>query len=151
MAADKLTAVQEVLKNAVVPALTKALANPHAASLVWDVMKLMPYHGRYSVYGHVKALTLKEPQMMLAKAHIRMQSKDVLNRISNETERQQGRALGKCSHSNPIVVFDHVVTNMTSMPNLIDAMVNTLRYITPLSFDVLMFTPGQKISTRILG
>eukprot|EP01048_Picozoa_sp_COSAG05_P003696 COSAG05_NODE_177_length_14916_cov_8.104002_11_plen_125_part_00 len=68
------------------------------------------------------------PELLLSKAETKDKTKKVLQRISNDTFKQQGRTLGKLSHSNPLVVFERVISTVKQMPNIISALVDSLRY-----------------------
>ena len=132
--------VEQIAKVALLPALALVPTNPGLGTELWGLLSLLPYELRFQIYGHVKTTGYTEtPELIMKKAEIREHSKKVMQRISNDTVKQQGRALGKLSHSNPIVVFERVIDNVRMMPNIITALVKSLRYITPLSFDVLTF------------
>jgi THO complex subunit 2 len=142
-----LNSVEQIIKIALMPALALVPTNPGLGSELWSVVSLLPYSHRFQIYGHLKTVGYVEiPELILRKAETKDESKKVMQRISNETVKQQGRALGKLSHSNPIVVFERVVDNVRMMPNIITALVDSLRYITSLSFDVLTFMLIEALS-----
>ena len=47
--------------------------------------------------------------------------------------------LPQIAHSNPVVVFDTILSQIQSYDNLIQPMVDAFKYLTPLAFDVLSF------------
>jgi THO complex subunit 2 len=45
--------------------------------------------------------------------------------------------LGKLSHANPIIVFDTIIDQLQSYENMVQPVVDALKYLTNLSFDIL--------------
>ena len=62
-----------------------------------------------------------------------------MRRLSKENTKQYGRHLGKITHCNPGVVFDTILGQIQAYDNLIVPVVEMMKYLTPLSFDVLSF------------
>jgi THO complex subunit 2 len=58
-----------------------------------------------------------------------------------------GRQVSKVTHSNPLVVFSNILSQVESYDNLIDMMVEAVRFVTPLGLDVL----GYCILSRLEG
>jgi len=59
------------------------------------------------------------------------------SRLSAENVKQAGRHLGKLCHSFSIAVFDVVLDLLQSYVNLIDPVVQALKYLTPMELDIL--------------
>ena len=59
------------------------------------------------------------------------------SRLAKENIKPFGRLLGKITHSNPLVVLDCVVDAIQSYDNLTQLVVDTFKYLSKLSFDVL--------------
>jgi THO complex subunit 2 len=134
--------LEQVVQAGLMPGLTLVPSNPGCASELWNVMKLLPYSSRFQIYGSLQLATSgdkQSPELVLAKAKTKSATKQVLSRISNDTFKQQGRSLGKLSHSNPLVVFERVISTVKMMPNIISALVDSLRYICQLAFDALTY------------
>ena len=145
---DRVTAiVMEMIKTALMPGLTLITANPGVSAELWGILELLDYTARFEIYGDMKTDGLvKTPELVLAKAKTNDRAKKVTQRISNDTFKQQGRELGKLSHSNPIVVFERIIATVKMMPNIISALVDSLRYISPLAFDVLTYLLVEGLS-----
>ena len=62
-----------------------------------------------------------------------------LRRLSKETVKPSGRQLGKLSHNNPGIVFDYVLTQIQRYDNLIGPVVDALKYLTSMSYDILSY------------
>ena len=63
----------------------------------------------------------------------------MMRRLSKENTKQYGRHLGKITHSNPGVVFDTILSQIQSYDNLIVPVVEMMKYVTPMSFDMLSY------------
>ena len=141
---NALAVIEKVVQDALMPGLTLIPSNPSASGELWTVLQLLPYSTRFQIYGSIQLATQDgseglSPELLLSKAKTKDQTKKVLQRISNDTFKQQGRTLGKLSHSNPLVVFERVIANVKIMPNIISALVDSLRYISQLAFDALTY------------
>ena len=139
--------VMEMVAVSLMPGLTLIPANPGVSAELWGILELLNYTARFEIYGGMKTDGLvKTPELVLAKARTNDRAKKVTQRISNDTFKQQGRELGKLSHSNPIVVFERIIATVKMMPNIISALVDSLRYISPLAFDVLTYLLVEGLS-----
>ena len=78
-------------------------------------------------------------ELALAKAKTADETKRMMRRLSKENTKQYGRHLGKITHCNPGVVFDTILGQIQAYDNLIVPVVEMMKYLTPLSFDVLSF------------
>ena len=67
------------------------------------------------------------------------ETKRMMRRLSKENTKQYGRHLGKLTHCVPSVVFDTMLEQIQAYDNLIVPVVEMMRYLTPMSFDVLTF------------
>jgi len=48
-----------------------------------------------------------------------------------------GRQLARLCHSNPLVVFDYILNQIQQFENLIEPVVESLKFVTNLGYDVL--------------
>ncbi len=132
----------KILLNHVFPALSLNLANPALCHEVWNVLERLPYSHRYSLYYRWRneVYTNCGPELAFCKTITISDTRKVMRRLSKENYKQLGRLLGKLSHANPTVVFPVVLDQLQAYENLITPVVDSLRYLTPLSFDVLICT-----------
>ena len=63
----------------------------------------------------------------------------MMRRLSKENTKQYGRYLGKITHGVPSVVFDTILEQIQAYDNLIVPVVDMMKYLTPMSFDVLSY------------
>ena len=68
-----------------------------------------------------------------------MSIKKLMQRVSKENVKPTGRQLGKLSHSSPGLLFTYILSQIQVYDNLIGPVVDSLKYLTNLSFDVLGF------------
>lgn len=60
-----------------------------------------------------------------------------MKRVSKETIKPVGRHIGKLTHCAPGYLFDYVLLQIQIYDNLINPVVDSLKYLTNLSYDVL--------------
>uniref|UniRef100_A0A915HGQ3 Uncharacterized protein n=1 Tax=Romanomermis culicivorax TaxID=13658 RepID=A0A915HGQ3_ROMCU len=74
-----------------------------------------------------------------------------IRRLSRENCKLQGRLLSKLCHSNPSVVFDYLLNQIKQFENFIHPVVDMLKSITQLSYDVLACKYREyKFSTKFI-
>lgn len=71
------------------------------------------------------------------KATVLKAIKKLMQRVSKENVKPTGRQLGKLSHSSPGLIFTYILSQIQVYDNLIGPVVDSLKYLTNLSFDVL--------------
>ena len=133
-------------KTFLLPSLSLFSANPTMAHEAWAVMKHLPYQTRYSLYDSWRGLGLEraglsDPNKPLWLSEAEFQAgKDVryaLKRLSKDTIRDMSRHLAKVTHTHPLIVFTLILGQIESYDNLVQVMVDALRFVTPLGLDVL--------------
>ncbi|ROI15854.1 THO complex subunit 2 [Anabarilius grahami] len=60
-------------------------------------------------------------------------------RLTKENVKPSGRQIGKLSHSNPTILFDYILSQIQWYDNLITPVVDSLKYLTSLNYDVLAY------------
>ncbi|VDN97902.1 unnamed protein product, partial [Rodentolepis nana] len=133
--------VFNMLDEAILPSLTMVSSNCCLAEEVWKLVKHFPYEHRYRLYGQWKHMgTQGEPAIIRKRAVVLLRTKALMKRLSKENVKQLGRHLGKLSHSNPGVLFDFMLHNIQMFTNLITPVVDSLKYVSNLGYDVLAFS-----------
>ena len=158
----RFPAILTLLKRYLTPALSCIPTNPPLSLELWDVLSLLPYRTRYSIYDYwggrggggkgtgrealpAKALAGmgmnrsegKDLLMIEKEAEAAVQAKWILKRISKENIKEMGRNLARISHGNPIVVFGIILGQIESYDNLISMMVGSFKFLSPLGLDVM--------------
>nr|XP_002128581.1 THO complex subunit 2-like [Ciona intestinalis] len=129
-----------LISNVLLPSLSLLLSNSAASEEIWMMIKLLPYQTRYRLYGEWKNEAYeKHPELLLAKAQIIDKTKYIMRRLTKENVKQTGRQMGKLSHSSPTILFDCILSQIQRYDNLIMPVVDALKYLTNLTYDVLAF------------
>ena len=131
-----LTLMDEVF----LPALSLLTSNCCLAEEIWSLLKHFPYEQRYRLYDQWKGDTIAaHPILLRYKATVLKSIKKLMQRVSKENVKPTGRQLGKLSHSSPGLIFTYILSQIQVYDNLIGPVVDSLKYLTNLSFDVLGF------------
>ena len=140
-----------------VPSLSLFPSNPAISTELWSVLELLPYDTRYKLYegwrgsglekagligGGTKPLPNVESEMVAGKA-----TRYSLKRLSKDNIRDMSRQLAKVTHSNPLVVFATILSQIESYDNMVEVMVEAQRFVNPLGLDVL----GHCVLARLSG
>ncbi|TGZ70789.1 hypothetical protein CRM22_002996 [Opisthorchis felineus] len=129
-----------LLDEVLLPSLSLVDANCCLAEEIWQMMRFLPYDHRYRLYGQWKHMTAQsEPRIVRKKAQVLVCAKAIMKRLSKENVKPMGRQLGKLSHGNPGLLFDHVLSTVQLYTNLIGPVVEALKYVSSLGYDVLTF------------
>ncbi|ODM96311.1 THO complex subunit 2 [Orchesella cincta] len=148
-----------VLDEVILPGLCFLDANCCIAQEIWAVMDYYPYQHRYRLYGSWKseAILLLHPSLLRKRVDVLKKVKHLMRRISKENVKPMGRQLGKLSHSMPAVIFDYVLSQIQLFDNLISPVIDALKFLTTLSYDVLSYcllealSPGQSSNSASLS
>jgi len=133
---DAMTLLDEVF----LPSLALLHANCCLAEEIWSLIRNFPYEHRYRLYDQWKGDSLTEhPILIRGKAKTFEAIKRIMKQMSKENVKHTGRQLGKLSHSSPGLIFAYVLSQIQVADNLIGPVVDSMKYMTNLSFDVLGF------------
>lgn len=129
-----------VCANSVFAAMSLVLSNPPLSFEIWQVLKNLDYTQRFGLYGYWRdELYKKSVLLSFGKSLILGDIRRIMRRLTKENVRQYGRLIAKIAHSNPTIVFPVILDQIQAYDNLIQPVVDSLKYLTPLDFDVLMF------------
>lgn len=139
--------IYTVLNEVLLPSLSMISMNPCLAIELWNLLKLFPYEMRYYLYNNWRQNTYKHfPHLIRAKAECQEKIKYLLKRLTKENVKIHGRQIGKLSHDNPIIVCDYILTQIQRYDNFILPIVDSLKFMTALSYDVLSYCIIMAIS-----
>lgn len=129
-----------LLDLTVFPSLSYLECNCCVAEEIWALVKLYPYQIRYCLYSRWKNETYSfYPDLLTKRADSEKQIKNIMKRVSKENAKPVGRLIGKLTHCSPGFLFDYVLLQIQVYNNLITPVVDSLKYLTNLSYDVLGF------------
>ncbi|CAG9532705.1 unnamed protein product [Cercopithifilaria johnstoni] len=133
-------ALIDAIDETLVPALSLANGNFAYSQELWKLLSHLSYTVRYRTYARWKTVhTLRHPQINICRGSTFGMTRYVLKRLSKETVRMMGRQLGKLCHVHPAVVFDYILDQIQTFENLIEPVVESIRFLSDLEFDVLSF------------
>jgi len=141
--------ITTIVVNVLLPGLAMVHpGNAGASNELWRLLKLFPYGERYRAYAKLKSelYSLRTP-LVLRRAQIVEASRNKLRRLAAETIKQQGRHLGKLALSNPVVVFTTILDQVEVYDNMIPTVVDCMKYMSELSYDVLSFVLIDKLAS----
>ncbi|KAJ8922768.1 hypothetical protein NQ315_007803 [Exocentrus adspersus] len=122
----------------ILPSLSYLDCNCCIAEEVWGLLKLYPYQVRYCLYSRWKNETYSMyPDLLRKRGESEKQIKNIMKRVSKENVKPVGRLIGKLTHCSPGFLFDYVLLQIQVYNNLINPVVDSLKYLTNLSYDVL--------------
>ncbi|CAH8559656.1 unnamed protein product [Schistosoma guineensis] len=137
-----------LLDEVLLPSLSLVDANCCLAEEIWQMLRFLPYEHRYRLYGQWKHFNVQtEPSLIRRRAQVMCYAKAIMKRLSKENVKPMGRHLGKLSHSNPGLLFDHVLHTVQLFTNLINPVVEALKYVSSLGYDMLTFCIIEALAT----
>ncbi|KAK7790717.1 hypothetical protein R5R35_007956 [Gryllus longicercus] len=141
---DIITLMDEVI----LPSLSYMDCNCCIAEEVWNILKLYPYQCRYCLYSRWKNETYQNHAKLLRKrGEAQKKIKSIMKRVSKENIKPVGRLIGKLTHCSPGFLFDYVLLQIQIYDNLTNPVVDSLKYLTSLSYDVLGFCLVESLAS----
>uniref|UniRef100_A0A915B9T2 THO complex subunit 2 n=4 Tax=Parascaris univalens TaxID=6257 RepID=A0A915B9T2_PARUN len=130
----------DVIDEVLVPSLSLSELNYALSEEIWHLLSHFPYTLRYRMYAHWRSVhTQRHSLISVQRGRTLGMARYVVKRLSKETVRMMGRQLGKLCHSHPVVVFDCLLNQIQTFENLIEPVVESIRFLSDLEFDVLSF------------
>ncbi|OTF82328.1 THO complex subunit 2-like protein, partial [Euroglyphus maynei] len=139
--------VINVLNVTILPSFSLIESNSALGEELWSLMRLFPYNERFLLYNIWK-VEPTNPLLMKMKCFTMRRIKYIMKRISKDKDsiKQSGRSIGKLSHSNPTFLFEYMLGQIQSYDNLIGPVVDSLKYLSSVSYDVLLFCVIEALS-----
>uniref|UniRef100_A0A2K5CJY7 THO complex subunit 2 n=1 Tax=Aotus nancymaae TaxID=37293 RepID=A0A2K5CJY7_AOTNA len=135
-----LSCLLSITDQVLLPSLSLMDCNACMSEELWGMFKTFPYQHRYHLYGQWKNETYNShPLLVKVKAQTIHRAKYIMKRLTKENVKASGRHIGKLSHSNPTILFDYILSQIQKYDNLITPVVDSLKYLTSLNYDVLAY------------
>mmetsp|Transcript_21301 Transcript_21301/g.63643 ORF Transcript_21301/g.63643 Transcript_21301/m.63643 type:complete len:960 (-) Transcript_21301:913-3792(-) len=137
---------KRLLEHVLLPAVPMLPANPGCIFEIWTATKGLSYRGRHLLYTTWRgrgveqtSIGIKNFDVALAECKAGFGARQTLKRVANEKKnlKHVGRALAKIAHSNPLVVFNTILSQIESYDNMIQPIIESLGFMTPFALDVL--------------
>uniref|UniRef100_A0A452VJV1 THO complex subunit 2 n=1 Tax=Ursus maritimus TaxID=29073 RepID=A0A452VJV1_URSMA len=123
-----LSCLLSITDQVLLPSLSLMDCNACMSEELWGMFKTFPYQHRYRLYGQWKNETYNShPLLVKVKAQTIDRAKYIMKQI------------GKLSHSNPTILFYYILSQIQKYDNLITPVVDSLKYLTSLNYDVLAY------------
>jgi THO complex subunit 2 len=130
----------KILRLYLLPALTLIRGNAVCAVEVWNIIRQYETTARWSLYGEWKSTLYKShPELRIREVQADRESKGILRRLSHNTIDTLAGTVAKLAHSNPCIFFMNAVNQIMAYDNLANVVIQALRYVTNMGFDVLVF------------
>ncbi|CAK6441230.1 unnamed protein product [Pipistrellus nathusii] len=135
-----LSCLLSITDQVLLPSLSLMDCNACMSEELWGMFKTFPYQHRYRLYGQWKNETYNShPLLVKVKAQTIDKVKYIMKRLTKENVKPSGRQIGKLSHSNPTILFDYILSQIQKYDNLITPVVDSLKYLTSLNYDILAY------------
>ncbi|KAH7461447.1 THO complex subunit 2 [Phytophthora ramorum] len=144
--ASLLDKVKSLLVNTFLPAMSLQECNPSTAFQLWELVKTFPCDERYRMYLHWFEAYDKYPELRLKEAEVVQSTRGVMRRLTADRAKLSARNLTHVAHSNPLIVFRTMLRQIQSYDNLIQPVVESFKFVTPLGMDVLSFVLVSELS-----
>lgn len=138
--------VNSLLVNTFLPAMSLQECNPSTSFLIWDLVKILPCEERYRIYLRWFEAYDKYPELRLKEAEVVQSTRGVMRRLTADRAKLSARSLTHVAHSNPLIVFRTMLRQIQSYDNLIQPVVDSFKFVTPLGMDVLSFVLVSELS-----
>ncbi|RZF48549.1 hypothetical protein LSTR_LSTR011164 [Laodelphax striatellus] len=127
-----------ILDDVILPTLSYLESNCCVAEEIWSIIRMYPYHCRYCLYSRWKNETYKHyAKLIRRKGETEKKIKALMKRVSKENVKPVGRLIGKITHYAPGYLFDYMLGQLQIYDNLIVPVVDSLKYLTSMSYDIL--------------
>lgn len=127
----------DLCKRILVPALSLTKSNPGVANELFALIREFSLHTRYTFYAEwFLGQTSRLPDIKAALDRARLETRDVLKRISKSNLKSMARALAKIAYSSPGAVFQLAISQIEIYENFAETFTECARYLTYLGYDV---------------
>ncbi|TFK73010.1 hypothetical protein BDN72DRAFT_791474, partial [Pluteus cervinus] len=129
-----------VLRVYLLPALPLIRGNAVCTVEVWNIIRQYETTARWRLYGEWKTHVYgSHPELRVREIQADREAKGLLRRLSHNTIDTLSGTVAKLAHSNPCVFFKNAVNQIMAYDNLAGVVIQALRYVTNMGFDVLVF------------
>ncbi|KAG6833844.1 hypothetical protein H0H87_011778 [Tephrocybe sp. NHM501043] len=130
----------KVLRVYLLRALPLIRGNAVCTVEVWNIIRQYSTTSRWRLYGEWKTTMYdSHPELRVRASQARSETKGILRRLSINTNDTLSGTVAKLAHSNPCIFFDRAVHQIMSYDNLANVVIQALRYVTNMGFDVLVY------------
>ena len=124
----------------VIPAIPLIRGNAVGTVEIWNTIRLFEVTQRWRLYGEWRDSVYKShPELRIRQIQADREAKGIMRRLSHNTINSLLGSVAKLAHSNPLIFFTNAVNQVMAYDNLASVVISSLRYVTIMGFDVLLF------------
>jgi THO complex subunit 2 len=123
----------------IAPSLSFTGKNPGIINEAWALFKNFDTATRYTIYQQWFTST-KPASIRNTFEKTKIATNFLLSRVATKNTKEYGRKIAKISYSSPGVVFQLTLKRLINYPNMIDTLVECVKYLTLLGYDCLTWT-----------
>ncbi|KAG2148090.1 transcription factor/nuclear export subunit protein 2-domain-containing protein [Suillus clintonianus] len=136
----------KLLRLYFLPALPLIRGNAVCTVDIWNVIRQYETTARWRLYGEWKSSYISHPELRIRQVQADRESKGILRRLSHNTIETLSGTVAKLAHSNPCIFFTNAVNQIMAYDNLANVVIQALRYVTNMGFDVLVYVILEALS-----
>ncbi|KAG2755797.1 hypothetical protein P692DRAFT_20853707 [Suillus brevipes Sb2] len=136
----------KLLRLYFLPALPLIRGNAVCTVDIWNVIRQYETTARWRLYGEWKSGYISHPELRIRQVQADRESKGILRRLSHNTIETLSGTVAKLAHSNPCIFFMNAVNQIMAYDNLANVVIQALRYVTNMGFDVLVYIILEALS-----
>uniref|UniRef100_A0A5S6QQM4 THO complex subunit 2 n=1 Tax=Trichuris muris TaxID=70415 RepID=A0A5S6QQM4_TRIMR len=144
--ANEVSTLLAICCTTLLPSLTLIPSNCSASEEMWFLLRHFPFGIRHTLYNEWGNSESADPLLLEKRREMLSQTRYFLKRLSKETVKHSARLVGRLCHSYPVVVLDLILSQVQQFENLVEPVVESLRHLTSLSYDVLSYIILMQIS-----
>ena len=153
---EKKELALELLLGTLLPAFNLVPSSVAMANALWSkVLTKLTYPERFCIYAEFIQLVAESPLLLASEKLAETEARRVLRRVTaptnnkdtKKTMRPIGRLLAKIAHANPFAVCRQLLRQVMGMPGMVASISESLKYLTPMAFDVLTFSIVRQLSS----
>ncbi|KAL4451471.1 hypothetical protein ABPG75_007133 [Micractinium tetrahymenae] len=147
--------VLELVTQSVLPAMSLVPGNAGLVYEIWLCLEQLPYTDRFCLYADVKEGLRGSPLLTAAAKLAETEVRRILRRVTAPANKKEakltmkplGRMLAKIMHAAPLAVAEQLIRQVMGMPGMVTSIVESLKYLTPMAFDVMTFAVLRQLAS----
>ena len=141
---------EALMAQVLLPGLALIRSNPAASAAAYAVLEQLPLDARARTYAAWRGEATVHPLAAWAHEEGQAALKFILRRLNADKAAIAafGREVGCIAHSHPLLTFDTLVMQIQQYSNMIEPVVECLRFMSLLSRDVIVFVLLESLASR---
>ncbi|KAL7676486.1 hypothetical protein ACOME3_002739 [Neoechinorhynchus agilis] len=132
---------EQLLILIVLPSVAMLDGNEPLVLELWFWIGAYGYKQRFRLYGYWESHVYENSGEMVRarRQQVLQKARYITKRITKDNVKGFSRLLAKSSHCNPLICLDYILQSIQRYDNFIIPVVDSLKYLSHLSFDVILF------------